>query len=77
MYEDNLAKCAQEAGMALGNLSPKQMTRRERLSYQRKQIQIAMALSYSALDAVDKAIEALDRHPELEEFMETLSRAGI
>ena len=44
-------------------------TRRQRLQLQRQQIQ-------SALDAVDKAIAALDQHPELEEFMETLARAG-
>ena len=63
-----------EAGMAMdkqyiGGLSQKQMTRRDRLNFQRAQLQ-------SSLDAIDKAIAALDAHPELEEFIETLARAG-
>ena len=49
--------------------SPKQQTRRERLIFQRATLQ-------SHLGALDKALAALDAHPELEEFIETLSRAG-
>jgi len=51
------------------SLMPRQQTRRERLNYQRQQLQLS-------LNAVDKAIAALDMHPELEEFIETLARAG-
>ena len=45
-------------------------TKREQLSQQRFQLQLQ-------LDKVDAAIAALDAHPELEQFIDTLQKAGI
>lgn len=63
-YED-AGMMAKQASNQLGG----RQTRRDRLNYQRSQLQ-------QSLNAVDKAIAALDAHPELEEFIETLARAG-
>ena len=69
MYNDNAYFPPPETAGQLAQLQPKQMTRRERLEFQRKHIT-------EALRRVDKAIAALDAHPDLEEFMEVLARAG-
>ena len=53
----------------IGQCAPKQTTCRERLAYQRHDLKLR-------LDGVEKAIAALDAHPELEDFIETLARAG-
>lgn len=61
----NAAMAKQTSGQIGGG----RQTRRDRLNFRRMELQ-------TALDAVDKAISALDSHPELEEFIETLARAG-
>lgn len=65
MFDETLA-VPQETG--LGNI-PRRMTRRQQLQYRRDR-------TASDLDAIDKALAALDAHPELEEFIETLAKAG-
>lgn len=45
-------------------------TRRQRLEYQRQQLKDGLA-------TIEKAIEALDAHPELEAFIETMASAGV
>lgn len=74
MYDDmNTAQLAQEKSYTWlpapvgGN--PVRETRRQRLMRSKAQIQ-------AQLSAVQKALDALDSHPELEEFIETLANAG-
>lgn len=55
-----------QAEQMAGN--PARMTRRQHLAFRR--IHVA-----SDLAAIDKALAALDAHPELEEFIETLASA--
>jgi chaperonin cofactor prefoldin len=72
MSRGDLYNTAQEiCGAAMDKLAgyPQPATRRQRLELQRQQVK-------AALDNLDRAIAALDQHPELEEFMETLARAG-
>ena len=57
-----------ECAGTLGSLQPP--TKRKRLLLQRDQLN-------HALKVVDAALKALDDHPELEEFAETLARAGV
>ena len=70
---DTLAK---EAAYALqqmpsaGCIAPRQITRREILQRHKEQMELA-------LEKVNSAIAALDAHPELESFMDTLQAAGI
>ena len=61
-YQDSPKQLAQCA-------SSRRQTRREQLQYRRQQLA-------SELAAIDKALAALDAHPELEEFIETLAHAG-
>lgn len=59
-----------QAGMEMQKQSnPRHRTRREILLYRRQEIT-------NSLDVIDKALAALDAHPELEEFIETLAKAG-
>jgi chaperonin cofactor prefoldin len=46
------------------------VTQRQRLGVRRQQIQAELSL-------VEKAIAALDAHPELEDFIETMRKAGV
>jgi len=46
------------------------VTQRQRLGVRRQQIQAELSL-------VEKAIAALDAHPELEDFIEPLRKAGV
>ena len=48
----------------------KYVTQRKRLGIRRQKIQAELSL-------VEKAIAALDAHPELEDFIETLRKAGV
>lgn len=48
---------------------PQRMTRRQNLEWRRREVA-------QQLETIDKAIAALDAHPELEEFMETMANAG-
>lgn len=75
MYNDyieaqNKAMMAQQEapGYGVGTLLPP--TKRKRLEMQRDQL-------VKHLSVVDAALKALDAHPELEEFAETLARAGV
>jgi hypothetical protein len=61
------AQCASPGLSPTGYIPP---TKRQQLEQQRFQLQ-------SAIDKVDAAIAALDSHPELEQFIDTLQKAGI
>lgn len=70
MYNDvDMARPKEAYAAGQGQLSPMRETRRQRLMRSKAQIQIQ-------LSAVQKALDALDSHPELEEFIETLANAG-
>jgi ABC-type transporter Mla subunit MlaD len=62
-YADNLV---QTAGQAIGG----HQTRRQALEQKRQYLT-------SLLQDVDSAIAALDAHPELEDFIETMARANV
>ena len=67
MYDEQVNMAAMQEKAYIGN--PVRETRRQRLMRSKAQIQ-------AQLSAVQKALDALDSHPELEEFIETLTNAG-
>lgn len=70
MYDNQLQQLkAQQESLAIGG----QYIRPTR----RKQLQDQRSMLVHQLEIVDKALAALDAHPELEEFAEALSRAGV
>jgi hypothetical protein len=68
VYRGN-AENVTNTGM-IGNPQIIPTTRRQRLEQQKEQLQ-------QALGRIEKAIAALDAHPDLEEFAEALARAGV
>lgn len=72
MYRNDLAKMqlAQMPGEAANPSQYIPPTRRKILEQQRGLLQHQLAV-------IDKAIAALDAHPELEEFSEILAAAGV
>jgi hypothetical protein len=58
---------AQVAGAPTAYIPP---TRRQQLEMERDKLQ-------SMLAKIEAALNALDKHPELEEFIDTLQKAGI
>lgn len=69
MFEDKYAPSGCEVPQQAMQLSNQRQTRRQQLQNQRVRIAASLA-------SVDKAIAALDAHPDLEEFIEILSNAG-
>ena len=68
-YADSQKWAMEQAAGQASMLAPSRMTRRQQLEWRRKEVA-------HQLDTIDKAIAALDAHPELEEFMETMANAG-
>lgn len=71
MYDDMaLVQEKQYIGGGNSTGSPLRQTRRQQLHMQREQLA-------ARLKHVDDALTALDAHPELEEFIETMQRANV
>lgn len=56
--------------LGAGTDSPRRESKRQALLRRKAQLN-------RSLDSVQKALDALDQHPELEEFIETLSNSGV
>lgn len=69
MYDDPMQAEQMEKAYVGGAGTPA-TSKRQRLQMQRRVIA-------AKLSDIDKALAALDAHPELEEFIETLQRANI
>ena len=69
MFDGSIEKMQAEQAYLTSAGQLQRMTRRQQLQFRRKHVA-------SDLDAIDKALAALDKHPELEEFIETLAKAG-
>lgn len=71
-FASAIAKQQVESGMVagMGNQAFQPATRRQILELKKQRLQMEMKL-------IDDAINALDSHPELEEFLNTLARANL
>jgi hypothetical protein len=61
---------AEKAYIGLAGESPRRESKRSALLRRKAQLN-------RSLESVQKALDALDAHPELEEFIETLSNSGV